>query len=391
MAKLEYSDVQSMKKRIAFVVAIPGTAQAFLKNHFEKLVKIYDVVLIANFPTEKSKQEFIDMGVNCMWAPIMRPINIKNDLRALSVLIKIFKRERFDSIHSVTPKAGLLTAMAGRIAGIKIRIHIYTGQVWATRKGVMRVMLKQMDKLIARLDTHLLVDGDSQRQFLINEGVLKPENSRVLAHGSICGVKLEHFNVSADIRKAERDKFGFKDSDVVFIFLGRLNHDKGIGELYEAFNRLASELSNAKLMLYGTDEEGYEAKAADYPNLKRDVNFYYPGSTSRPYDVLQGGDVFVLPTWREGFGSSVIEAQALALPVITSDAYGVVDASVDKRTGLRCGVNDPDGLYRCMKQYYEDVEMRKLHGLNGRKRVEELFDYKVVTAAWVEYYREILK
>jgi glycosyltransferase involved in cell wall biosynthesis len=236
----------------------------------------------------------------------------------------------------------------------------------------------------------MLVDGDGQRQFLIKQGVLKESNSCVLANGSITGVELDKFVVSDETRTRERDRFGFKESDVVYIFLGRLNHDKGIGELFSAFDKLVSEYDNAKLVFYGSDEEGYEAKSLNYPNIKRNINFFYPGRTSKPYDALQGGDVFVLPTWREGFGSSVIEAQALALPVITSDAYGVADASVEGVTGLRCKVGDANGLYQCMKQYYLDSDLRKKHGEEGRKRVVELFDNNLVTQAWVDFYISIL-
>ena len=378
-------------KKIAFIVAIPGTARSFLYNHFLQLTSEYEVHLYANFPDEESKKLFTEIGVKCHTFPIMRSINIVNDLKALFALRKMLKEEGFESVHSVTPKAGLLTAVAGKWAGVPIRIHIYTGQVWATRKGVMRSLLKFMDRIPAMLNTNLLVDGHSQRQFLIEEGVLKEENSTVLAKGSICGVKLENFKISSAVRNAEREKLGFKADDVVYIFLGRLNHDKGIGELYEAFNRLVVECSNVKLLFYGSDEGNYEEKSLAYPNIKRDVNFFFPGRTNKPYDALQAGDVFVLPTWREGFGSSVIEAQALELPVITSDAYGVVDASVEGVTGLRCHVNDPEGLYQCMKTYYHDADLRKAHGAAGRKRVEETFDNKLVSQAWVEFYEELLK
>ncbi len=379
------------KKKIAFIVAIPGSAKSFLKDHFVQLVKEYEVHLIANFQDDDSKNEFQEIGITCHYAPIKRAINLGNDLKALFYLRRLFKKEKFESIHSVTPKAGLLSSIAGWMAGIHHRIHIFTGQVWATRHGTMRLLLKSMDKLTATFATNLLVDGESQRQFLIHEGVLKDCNSKVLANGSICGVKLERFNISENIRNNERAKFGLKAEDVVYIFMGRLNHDKGIGELYEAFNKLVPECPNAKLIMYGVDEEGYEAKAVKYPNIKRDSNFFYPGLTKTPFDALQGGDVFVLPTWREGFGSSVIEAQALSLPVITSDAYGVVDASVPGETGLRCKVDDPEGLYKCMKEYYFAPEMRITHGENGRKRVHEKFDNTVVTAAWIEYYHELLK
>ena len=376
-------------KKIAFTVAIPGSADSFLYDHFVELVKEYDVHLLANFDNYDISK-FKDLNITCHSIPIQRDINIWNDLKTLFAIRKIYKKEKFESVHSVTPKAGLLNALAGKLARIPHRIHIYTGQVWATRKGFMRSLLKFMDKIPALFNTELLVDGMSQRKFLISEGVLKENNSYVLANGSICGVRLERFNISSEVRKTEREKFGFNEDDVVFIFLGRLNHDKGIGELYEAFDKFVVENPKAKLLLYGTDEEGYEEKARSYPNIKRDKNFFYPGLTRTPFDALQAGDVFVLPTWREGFGSSVIEAQALALPVITSDAYGVVDASVPGETGMRCKVNDPEGLRQCMKYYYDNPEIRRQHGLNGRKRIEEKFDNKVVTQAWVEFYRKML-
>ena len=376
-------------KKIAFTVAIPGSADSFLYDHFVELVKEYDIHLLANFDNYDISK-FKELNITCHNIPIQRNINIWNDLKALFAIRKIYKKEKFDSVHSVTPKAGLLNALAGKLARIPHRIHIYTGQVWATRKGFMRSLLKFIDKIPAFLNTELLVDGMSQRKFLIDEGVLKENNSFVLANGSICGVRLERFNISQEIRKTEREKFGFNDDDVVFIFLGRLNHDKGIGELYEAFDKFVVENPKAKLLLYGTDEEGYEEKVKNYPNIIRDKNFFYPGLTRTPFNALQAGDVFVLPTWREGFGSSVIEAQALALPVITSDAYGVVDASVSGETGMRCKVNDPEGLRQCMKYYYDNPEIRRQHGFNGRKRVEEKFDNNVVTKAWVEFYHKML-
>lgn len=379
------------KKKIAFVVARPGSADSFLLDHFTYLTREYNVTLIANFTGfDELKAKFEGMDVHCLHAPIERPISLVNDLKGLIALRKIFKKEKFECIHSVTPKAGLLTSIGGWLARVPHRVHIYTGQVWATRKGAMRMLLKFMDKLIAWFDTDILVDGESQRQFLIQEGVLKEKNSQVLADGSIAGVKLERFVISEHTRSEERAKYGFKDSDVVFVFMGRLNHDKGIGELYEAFDKLAPECPNAKLLLFGRDEGNYDPKADSFSNITRNVNYFYPGLTPTPFASLQAGDVFVLPTWREGFGMSVIEAQGLALPVITSDAYGVLSASIEGVTGLRCKVGDSDSLYQRMKEYYYDADMRRAHGEAGRKRVVEKFDNAIVSKAWVDFYHEML-
>ena len=376
-------------KKICFIVAIPGTAQSFLYSHMTNLCEFYDVHLIAKFSSDEEKIVFENIGVVCHSAPIERRIRLMADLKALCAISKIFKSEKFTAVHSVTPKAGLLTSIAGWLAKVPYRIHTYTGQVWATKAGYIRILLKTMDKVIAGLNTNLLVDGDGQRNFLIGQKVIHKHNSCVLANGSITGVELDKFVISKAIRDRERSKFKFKEHDVVFIFLGRLNHDKGIGELYAAFNQLVLKCKNAKLVLYGTDEEGYDSRINKFPNIKRSINYFYPGHTSQPYESLQVGDVFVIPTWREGFGMSVIEAQALGLPVITSDAYGVVDASVEGVTGLRCRVGDFASLFEAMQMYYNNPNLRNQHGLAGRKRVQELFDNRVVSQAWVDFYRNL--
>ena len=378
-------------KKICFVVAIPITATAFLMDHIAALQSRYEVHLICNFPDEESKKDFESKGIVCHTAPILRNINLIGDFKGLLALRRLFRKEKFECVHSVTPKAGLLTACGGWLARVPHRVHIFTGQVWATRKGAMRMLLKMMDKMIALLDTNLLVDGEGQRQYLIKNGILSEKNSSVPANGSIAGIKLDRFVISDEVRREERNRLGLSDDKVVYIFLGRLNHDKGIGEIYTAFNRLVEECPKAVLLFYGMDEEGYDAMAENYPNIKRGENFFFPGLTKTPFKALQAGDVFVLPTWREGFGVSVLEAQALGLPVITSDAYGVVDASVPNETGLRCGVNDPEGLFLCMKQYYDCPEMRKTHGRNGRKRVEEKFDNQIVSSAWLDFYQKLFE
>ena len=380
------------KYKIAFVVAIPMTARVFLLYHIVNLMQKYEVHLITNYDGQAElKMEFENMGIICHHVPIQRKINLIKDLKVLYLLYRLFKKEGFISVHSVTPKAGLLTAIGGWSASVLHRIHIFTGQVWATRKGIMRMMLKTMDKVIVLLDTNLLVDGEGQRQFLIKEGILSEKNSLVLANGSIAGIKLDKFVISADIRNEERKRLGLSDEKVVYIFLGRLNHDKGIGEIFKAFNKLVLDCSQAVLLFYGVDEEGYDKQVVDYPNIKRGVNYFFPGLTKTPYKSLQAGDVFVLPSWREGFGVSVLEAQALGIPVITSDCYGVIDASKAGETGLRCGVGDVDGLYQCMKEYYKDSNLRLNHGRAGRMRVEKLFDNTLVSKAWVDFYEDMLK
>lgn len=377
-----------MRKKICFVVAVPVTANAFLCDHIAALSKEYDVYLAGNIKSEDD----VNMLALTGWhhVDIERGISMKRDLKAVWQAYRYFKKMKFDAVHSVTPKAGLVTALAGRLAGIPHRTHIFTGQVWATRTGLMRTLLKSLDKVITSLNNHILVDGKSQRAFLIKEGVLKEGQAEVFGHGSISGVNSVRFVPDEDARQAVRAEVGIKDGTLCYIFLGRLNHDKGIGELYEAFNRLAGEVGDVFLLLVGSDEENYMSKLSQYANIKSGENFHYYGLTPNPEKVLNAGDVFVLPTYREGFGTSVLEAACIGLPCISTDAYGVADAYIDGETGLRCRVGDVETLYNCMKRMHDTPDMVKTMGENSRIRVLRDFNGADLTVCWVKFYKDLL-
>ena len=378
-----------MRKKICFIVAVPGTAHAFLRDHISALAKEYDVYLVGDIKNDEEVKGLSLTGWHRI--EIRRTVSIWHDLKAVSAARKYFKEMEFDAVHSVTPKAGLITALAGKMAHIKYRTHIFTGQVWCTRKGFVRTMLKTIDKLIAKWDNHILVDGKSQRAFLVGEGVLREGQAMVFGHGSISGVNSQRFVPNQEARQAIRKEIGIQDNVVCYIFLGRLNHDKGIGELYEAYNRLAGELEDVFLLLVGSDEEGYIAKLQRFENIVPGKNFHYYGITREPEKVLTAGDVFTLPTYREGFGTSVLEAASVGLPSITSDAYGVLDAVVEGETGLRCKVGDVDSLYECMKQMYDNPEMRRQMGEKSRQRVLCDFNGAQLTKYWIEYYNSLFQ
>lgn len=378
-----------MRKKICFVVAVSPTANSFLKNHISALSKDYDIYLAGNI---KSVDEIPELKVQGLFQfDVQREIKIQKDIKALRQLYRYFKRMKFDAVHSVSPKAGLTTAIAARLAGIKHRTHIFTGQVWATRHGVMRSLLKTIDWVIAHLDNHILVDGQSQRQFLIKNGVVSESKSRVLGAGSISGVITDAFCPTSEIRDNMRKELQLSSERIVFSFSGRLNKEKGIYELYEAFNNIAQNHPEAFLLIFGWDEGDCVKDISNYPNIIDGKNFHFYGFTPTPGIQLQACDVFLMPSYREGFGSSVIEASCLGIPVICSDAYGIMDAMEDGVTGLRCKVADTPSLQSAMETLLLNKELRQQLGSNGRKMVLEKFDGDVITAEWVKYYKRILQ
>ena len=378
----------NMRKKICFVVAIPGTAESFLRDHILSLMDDYDIYLVSNIKNKKDVEFLHITGFHSI--EIHRAISIVKDLKAVYRLWRYFRSQKFDAIHSVTPKAGLIAALAGFFAKIPHRTHIFTGQVWATKKGISRWLLRLIDKLIAKLDNHILVDGKSQRDFLRQQHVLKDDQGIVFGKGSISGVNATRFKPDYSLRQEIRKEIGISESTLVFTFLGRLNHDKGIGELFSAFNHLAKEYGNVFLLLIGTDEEGYIKTLPNYQNIIPKKNFYYYGRTSTPEKVLNAGDIFTLPTYREGFGTSVLEAACMGLPAICSDAYGVVDAMIENETGLRCHVGDVESLYQCMKRFCDNPALIKELGDNAQKRAINDFNGNTLTQYWVNFYHQIL-
>ena len=377
-----------MKKKICFVVADPSTAHAFLRDHIQALSQQYAVYLAAHITSGEQVQGLALEGWKSI--DIERGMSPAKDLRAVWQLKRYFREMQFDAVHSVTPKAGLVSALAGKMAGIRHRTHVFTGQVWCTRKGPMRWLLKSIDKIIVRLDNHILVDGKSQRAFLVREGVLKEGEALVFAQGSISGANVTRFAPDATARKEIRARLGIKDATLCFLFLGRLNRDKGIGELFEAFNRPAEEEKNVFLLLVGPDEGGYARRADEYRHLVPGKNYCYFGRTEQPEKLLNAGDVLVLPTYREGFGTSVIEAACVGLPCICSDAYGVLDAYIEGETGLRCQVGDVRSLYDCMKQMCANPALVGQMGQKSRDRALRDFSGERLTECWKEFYQSLL-
>lgn len=377
-----------MREKICFVVALSDTAVAFLRDHIAALSIDYDVFLVGDI---KDATEVKMMKLSG-WhrVKIERGISLYKDIKSVWDLYWYFRKMNFNAVHSVTPKAGLVTALAGYFAGIGHRTHIFTGQVWATRKGFMRWILKFMDKIIAGLNNHMMVDGLSQRSFLIKEKVLREGQAEVFHKGSINGVNSNRFAPNEAARKQIREEIGIKNNSLTYIFLGRLTRDKGIDELYEAFNRLAGEIKNVFLLLVGDDEGNYVSKWQTYTNIKDGINFCYYGATPEPEKVLNAGDVFVLPTYREGFGTSVLEAACIGLPCICTDAYGVQDAFIENETGLKCRVGDSNSLYQCMKTMYENPSLVKEMGIKSRQRALKDFNGAVLTECWVDFYKQIL-
>jgi glycosyltransferase involved in cell wall biosynthesis len=377
-----------MKPRVCFVVSSPMTAEAFLAGHVRALAEHFEVHLVVNSaPSAITHPDLARATIHC--ARIERAISPIKDLMGLAQLFRIMRRERFSAVHSVTPKAGLLTAIAAFLAGVPLRAHTYTGQVWATRHGAGRRLLKALDAVIARLDTHLFVDSASQRTFLRDEGVLKAGQGLVLGQGSVCGVDAERFRPDPAARAAVRSELGIPDTALVYLFVGRLTRDKGVLELASAFGALTRKSDDRFLVLVGPDE-GELAPRIRTACAGLETRLRFVEWSNAPERYMAAADVFCLPSHREGFGSTIIEAAAAGVPAIGSRIYGVIDAIEDGETGLLFERGDVAGLSMAMRRLADDRDARSAMGAAARERALRDFSKAEITAALVAFYTAAL-
>lgn len=369
------------KPRICFVVSAPESIKAFLTPHITVLAEFYEIDVVANFNGEANHVDFLARSIDM---PIRRTINPINDFRTLLKLHRIFRRQNYAVVHSVTPKAGLLSMAAARAARVPVRIHWFTGQVWATRFGIKRKVLKSADRMTALWATHLLIDSPSQRDFLIQEGVVKPTKADVLAHGSICGVDTDLFKPDSGIRASVREELGIPESNLVVLFLSRINRDKGVFDLASAMPLLTAR-KKMTLVMAGFDEQNL-IPAIEETLVNQGIEFIYVGPTDAPHSLMAAADIFCAPSHREGFGLSVIEASSTELPCIASNIYGFSDAVVDGRTGLLFPSSNPIALAECLQRLINDAPLRTKLGELGRQRVLLNFTQAELTRELRDFY-----
>ena len=361
----------------------------FMAPHVRAISREREVTIVAS-SCSADVARLLGPTVSFTPTPIARQIAPIRDLRALVALWTLFRRRRFRIVQSITPKAGLLAMIAARLAGVPVRIHWFTGQVWATRTGAARWLLKTMDRVLVACATHVLADSPSQRTFLVKEGVVREGQVEVFGDGSLCGVDTARFRPDAGARARLRHSLRIPDDAIVVLYLGRLNDEKGVPDLARAFAAEARAESRLHLLIVGPSEvemrHSLEALLGDVAGRTRFVDF-----TPEPEAYMAAADIFVLASRREGFGSSVIEAAACGVPAIGTRIYGLIDAIDDGVSGLLVEVGDVDGLSEAIRTLASRADLRADMGAAARERVQRLFRQEALTAALLQFHRRILE
>ena len=377
-------------KKICFVVSSPMSVNAFLLPHLRFLSRSYEVHLVVNSKID-SMPQIGGLPIYVTSVSIRRDVDFLADLSAMIFLYRFFRQNRFDLVSSFTPKAGALGMVASWLAGVPSRVHWFTGQVWATRRGLSRWVYRTADRLTATLATHALVDSNSQREFLLGEQILTTARSEVLCDGSVCGVDLERFQPNATSFYNVRKELGVPSEALILLYVGRLTVDKGLLDLVSAFSELVESKKNLWLLLVGPDEQNIESRIRAVARPSVESRLLNVGYSRHPERYMAAADIFCLPSYREGFGSSVIEAAGCGLPAVVSKIYGLVDAVSAGETGLLHPPGDISAIVAALDKLLSDHDLRRRMGANARKRVVEKFSQERLTTSLSSFYLRTLQ
>lgn len=388
-------DLSMKKKKLFKIAALASSLSTLLTGQLKFLNESFEVVAVGSEAEGDAHKTLHEQeGVKSFEINIERRISIFNDLKSLFKLIVLFRRERPDIIHSITPKAGLLSMIAGFIARVPVRIHTFTGLVFPLKKGFMHSLLKNMDRITCLFATNVIPEGNGVKEDLIKHRITQ-KSLKVIGNGNVNGIDTSYYSLNQiddNVIDSLKKELGISDSDCVFCFIGRIVKDKGMNELVAAFDRLVTKYSNCKLILVGRYEPKLDPisdETQEIVNNRESIFEIGWQADVRPYFAIS--DVLAFPSYREGFPNVVMQAGAMELPSIVSNINGCNEIIEDGVNGIIIPPKDTDALYKAMEELVINQERRRSLSVNAREMIKERYEREFVWDMLLKEYNKILE
>ena len=381
-----------MRPKIIRISTIALSLNVLLKGQLAFLQKYYNVIAVSGDDKDLRLVENRE-GVKTQNITMQRQIAPLKDIISLIKLYFLFIKEKPQIVHSITPKAGLLSMSAAYLARVPIRIHTFTGLIFPTRSGVMQRLLIIMDKILCSCATNIYPEGEGVKKDLISYKITK-KPLKVLENGNINGIDTNFFDsnlFSLSDNSKLKQELDIQSNEFVFLFVGRIVGDKGINELVAAFEKLISEHKNIKLLLVGPFEEELDP-LSDKTTLiikqnKQIISVGYQNDV-RPYFAI--ANVLVFPSYREGFPNVVMQAGAMGLPSIVTNINGCNEIIVNGENGIIIPVKNISALKKEMRRLFEDTSLLLKLKYNSRPYIIDRYSQDLVWRAILDEYKKIL-
>lgn len=375
-----------MSKKICFVVTVSMTVDQFLRFGFEEFHNNgYEISLICDM--DKDYVAGLPDYVHPYPIKMSRGIDPSGLVNAIKTMKRIFTENKFDIVQYSTPNAAFYASIAAKKAKIPIRLYCQWGLVYLGFSGIKRTIFKTIEKIICRKSTDVQPDSKGNLDFCRQNGFYNAEKSRVVWNGSANGIDINKFDYSnKEIWKKQiRQEYNIPDNKIVLGFLGRVGKDKGFEELMAAFKSLKSKYSDIVLLYVGPNEKPDTVSQESLKFFEDCPDIIYTGGwvddAERYYAAM---DIFLFPSYREGFGNVVIEAEAMGVPVVVSDIPGPQNGMVDGVTGFKVPARTVEPLVEKTSVLIEDKALREQFGKAGAKFAVENFDSRVLIKKIIE-------
>lgn len=367
--------------KVIRISTVPQSLNSFCRGILKELSQRYEVVAVSS-PGQVLDEVGRREGVRTIGVPMERHISLLNDLKSLWRMWRVLRKEQPDMIHSMTPKAGLMSMVGGWLAGVPVRVHTFTGLVWPTATGLKRRVLMATDWLTCACATHIIPEGEGVKNDLLKHHITR-KPLKVLGYGNVRGIDLDHYN-PATFTKESHDGF-------TFLFVGRIVRDKGINELVAAFDRLHKEYADTHLVLIGPNEDDLDpVLPSTQERINRGNGIEAVGKQSDVRPFYAQADALIFPSYREGFPNVVIEAGAMGLPSIVTDINGSREIIIDGQNGIIVPSKNEEALYQAMKHFLEHPEEVAEMAAKARPLIASRYEQSYVRQCLYDFYHEIL-
>ncbi|WP_255560112.1 glycosyltransferase family 4 protein [Salinibacterium sp. M195] len=330
-------------------------------------------------------------GISTHQLPMAREPSPFADITALVAWIRLLRKIRPMVTSVGTPKAGLLGGLAAKLTGVPHRVYLLRGLRLETSTGIKRRIFTLAEKVASSTAHRVVAVSASLRARAIELRVVHANKIIVIGSGSSNGVDTTAH--SADVIDVE-EKLALRtelkiDKEVPVIgFVGRLTTDKGLDVLAEARQLLADSDTDYYLLVIGGIDDGQNnSVVAQLTETGRPAIISGHVSDPRPYYSIM--DVLCLPTFREGFPNVVLEAAAMGVPAVTTNATGAVDSVVDGLTGMVVEVKSGPALADALRLLVSDSTLRERLGAAARAHVVEHFERGSVWQANEQFYSSL--
>lgn len=374
ISQIERQPVEKFMTGILISTTVPETLETILKGQPRYLASYFQLALVTS-PSESLPNIGHAEGLAVHPVPMTRGISVLNDLVSVFRMVRVLRKVRPVLVHSYTPKAGLVTMLAAWLCRIPVRIHTFTGLIFPTEHGFRKKLLIWADRLICACATHVIPEGLGVKKDLERFGITR-KPMRVIGNGNIAGVNTGFFSPAATgvaQSAAElRKRLGLRAEDFLFCFVGRLNKDKGLAELLQAFSALPD---TAHLALIGNLDQTAPVDVTTLGAIRSHTRVHALGFLSDIRSALAAADLLVLPSYREGFPNVLLEAGSMALPVIATDINGCNEVIEPGFNGWLVPPRDSKALEEAMRQALQMPDsIRSQMGKHARVRIQERFE-----------------